>query len=48
MKKKITFIFELELIEKLQKVFKEIMIPQAKIVEKAVEEKLNEMIKGLK
>lgn len=48
MKKKITFTFEPELIEKLQKVSKETMIPQAKIVEKAVEEKLNEMIKGLK
>ncbi|MDD6794369.1 MAG: ribbon-helix-helix domain-containing protein [Clostridiaceae bacterium] len=48
MKKRITFTFEPELIEKLQKVSKETMIPQAKIVEKAVEEKLNEMIKGLK
>ena len=48
MKKRITFTFEPELIKKLQKVSKETMIPQAKIVEKAVEEKLNEMIKGLK
>ena len=48
MKKRITFTFEPELIEKLQKVSRETMIPQAKIVEKAVEEKLNEMIKGLK
>ena len=48
MKKRITFTFEPELIEKLQKVSKKTMIPQAKIVEKAVEEKLNEMIKGLK
>ena len=48
MKKRIRFTFEPKLIEKLQKVSKETMIPQAKIVEKAVEEKLNEMIKGLK
>lgn len=48
MKKKITFTFEPELIEKLQKVSKETMIPQAKIVEKAVEEKLNEFNKESK
>ena len=48
MKKRITFTFEPELIEKLQKVSKETMIPQAKIVEKAVEEKLNELSKESK
>ena len=45
MKKRITFTFEPELIERLQKISKLTMIPQAKIVEKAVEEKLNELSK---
>ena len=42
MKKRITFTFEPELIERLQKISKETMIAQAKIVEKAVDEKLKE------
>ena len=48
MKKRITFTFEPELIERLQKISKLTMIPQAKIVEKAVEEKLNELSKESK
>ena len=42
MKKRITFTLEPELIERLQKVSKETMIPQVKLVEKAIDEKLKE------
>jgi predicted DNA-binding protein len=38
MKKRATFTLEEELLEKLKKVSEETMIPQAKLVEKAIEE----------
>lgn len=43
MKKRITFTFDEELIEQLKKVSKETMIPQSRIVESAITEKLKEM-----
>jgi len=43
MKKRITFTFDEELIKKLKKVSEVSMIPQSRIVELAVKEKLDHM-----
>ena len=48
MKKRVTFALEPELIERLKKKKKKTMIPQSKLVEKAIEEKLNELSKESK
>lgn len=42
MKKRATFTLEEELIERLKKTSEETMIPQAKLVEKAIEEVLKQ------
>lgn len=42
MKKRVTFTLEEELIERLKKVSQETMIPQSKLVEKAINEILKE------
>lgn len=43
MKKRITFTFDEELIEQLKKVSEQTMIPQSRIVESAIKDKLKEM-----
>lgn len=43
MKKKITFTFDEELIERLKATSEQTMIPQSRIVEQAIKEKLDEM-----
>ena len=45
MKKRVTFTLEEELIEQLKKVSEETMIPQARLVESAIKEKLSEFKK---
>lgn len=45
MKKRITFTFDEELIEQLKKLSEETMIPQSRIVETAIKEKMAEMNK---
>ena len=42
MKKRVTYTLEIELAEKLKKISEETMIPQAKLVEKAVEQVIKE------
>jgi predicted DNA-binding protein len=42
MKKRATFTLEEELLERLKKVSEETMIPQAKLVEKAIEEAIKQ------
>lgn len=46
MKKAITFTFDEDLIKRLKKVSDETMIPQSRIVENAVREKLDAMTKA--
>ncbi|NCC82391.1 MAG: ribbon-helix-helix domain-containing protein [Clostridia bacterium] len=48
MKKRVTFTLDEETIERLQKLSKETMIPQSRIVELAIIEKLDKMEKGTK
>ena len=43
MKKRVTFALEPKLIERLKEFSKKTMIPQSKLVEKAIEEKLNKL-----
>ena len=43
MKKRVTFALEPELIKRLKEFSEKTMIPQSKLVEKAIEEKLNEL-----
>ena len=45
MKKRVTFALEPELIERLKEFSEKTMIPQSKLVEKAIEEKLNKLSK---
>lgn len=42
MKKRITFTLEQELIDRLKKVSKETMIPQARLIEKSLNHMLNQ------
>ena len=42
MKKRVTYTLEEELIEQLKKISEETMIPQAKLVEKAIKEVLKQ------
>lgn len=48
MKKRITFTLDETLIEQLKKVSEKTMIPQARIVESAIKDKINEMEKAAK
>ena len=43
MKKRVTFALEPELIKRLKEFSEKTMIPQSKLVEKAIEEKLNKL-----
>ena len=48
MKKRVTFALEPELIKRLKEFSEKTMIPQSKLVEKAIEEKLNKLSKESK
>ena len=48
MKKRVSYTLEIELVEKLKKISEETMIPQAKLVEKAVEQVIKEYDHHLK
>ena len=48
MKKRVTFSLEPELIERLKEFSEKSMIPQSKLVERAIKEKINELSKESK